>query len=234
VILFVNMKERRRYKRFLIECTDVQCRMFFPTEVKILNISFSGVALSLNRRLNIGDKYTLKIESESNTISLKGLVVWGKMTSPTRDVKDKKFPIYEVGMRFDEVLTGEVADLLTFIRENISNKAIQTRVQGLRVKIIQAKKTFILDDRESDYVKMISLDGMLIESKEELDIEGRFPMEMSFLEDIKPIKFLGRTAYCVEILGKTPKRYDTVIEFIEMNDKDRARLKEFIDILQSI
>jgi hypothetical protein len=234
VILFVNMKERRRCKRFVIEGMDVQCRMFFATEVKILDISFSGVALSLNKRLNIGDKYTLKIESESNTISLKGVVVWGKMTSLTRDVKDKKFPIYEVGMRFDEVLTGEVAELLNFIRENISNKAIKTRVQGLRVKIIQAKKTFILDNRESDYVKMISLGGMLIESKEELDIEGRFPMEMSFLEDIKPTKFLGRTAYCMEIPGKTPKRYDTVIEFIEMNEKDRALLKEFIDILQII
>ncbi len=75
---------------------------------------------------------------------------------------------------------------------------------------------------------------MLIESKEELDIEGRFSMEMSFSEDMKPIKFLGRTAYCMEIPGKTPKRYDRGIEFIEMKEKDRARLKEFIDILQSI
>ncbi len=59
-------------------------------------------------------------------------------------------------------------------------------------------------------------------------------MEMSFSEDVKPIKFLGRTAYCVEIPGKTPQSYDTGIEFIEMNEKDRARLKEFIDMLQDI
>ncbi|HYA15316.1 MAG TPA: PilZ domain-containing protein [Syntrophales bacterium] len=228
------MKEKRRYKRFFIEGMDVQCRMFYASEVKILNISFGGVALSLNKRLNMGDKYTLKIESESNTISLNGVVVWEKMTGLAKEVKGKKFPIYEVGMRFDEVLTGEEADLLNFIRENICDKAIKTRVQGLRVKIIQPEKTVLLDDRESDYVKMISLGGMLIESKEELEIAGRFPMEMSFLSDIKPIKFLGRTAYCTEILGKMPKRYDTVIEFIEMNEKDRARLKEFLEILQAI
>jgi Tfp pilus assembly protein PilZ len=228
------MKERRRYKRFIIEGMDVQCRTFFATEVKILNISFGGVALSLNKRLNMGEEYTLKIESESNTISLKGVVAWVKMTSLTREVKGKKFPIFEVGMRFDEVLTEKGADLLNFIIGNISDKAIKTRVQGLRVKIVQPEKTVISDDRDSYNVKMIGLGGMLIESKEKMDIEGRFPMEMSFSEDIKPIKFLGRIAYCMEIPGKTPKRYDTGIEFIEMNEKDRARLKEFIDVIQTI
>jgi len=56
--------EERRYKRFFIEGKDVQCRMFFATEVEILNISFGGGALSLNKRLNMGEEYTLKIESK--------------------------------------------------------------------------------------------------------------------------------------------------------------------------
>jgi hypothetical protein len=227
------MKEKRRYKRFLIEGMDVQCRMFFTTEVKILNISFGGAALSLNKRLNMGQEYTLKAESESNTISLKGVVVWVKITGLTEEVADKKFPIYEVGIKFHEVLTGKGANLLDFISGNISDKAIKSRVQGLRVNIDYPGKTVILDDRDNYYVKMIGLGGMLIESKEELDIEGIFPMEMSFPEDIKPIKFLGKTASCTEIPGTTPKRYNAGIEFIEMTEKDRARLKEFITILQS-
>ncbi len=134
------MKEKRRYRRFLIEGMDVQCRMFFNTEVKIHDISFGGVALSLDKRLNMGQKYTLKIESESNTMSLEGVVVWEKMTNLTKEVKGKKFPIYEVGMRFDEVLTGKGADLLNFISGNISDKAIKTRLQGLRVKIVEPGK----------------------------------------------------------------------------------------------
>ena len=227
------MKEKRRYKRFLIEGMDVKCRVFFTTEVKILDISFGGVALSVNKRLNMGQEYTLKIESESNTISLKGVVVWENMTSLTSEVKGKNFPIYEVGIKFHEVLTGKGVALLNFISGNISDKAIKARIQGLRVKIIQADNTIISDDHDSYYVKIIGLGGMLIESREELDIEGRFSMEM-ISEDLKPIKFLGRTAYCMEIPGKTPKCYDTGIEFIEMNEEDRARLKEFIDILEAI
>ena len=234
MILLLTVKEKRRYKRFLVEGMDVKCRMFFNTEVKILNISFGGVALSMTKRLNMGEKYTLKIESESNTISLAGVVVWEKMTSLTREVKGKKFPVYEVGMSFNEILTRKGSDLLNFISGNIADKEITTRLQGLRVKIIQPEKTVILDDRDSYYVKMIGLGGMLVESKEELNIDDRYSMEMSFSEDIKPIKFLGRTAYCMEMTGKTPKRYDTGIEFIEMSEKDRERLKEFIDILQSM
>lgn len=228
------MKEKRRYKRFIIEGMDVKCRMFFSTEVKIINISFGGVALSLNKRLNMGEKYTLKIESERNIISLEGVVIWEKMTGLTSEVKGKKLPIYEAGLRFDDVLTGKGADLFDFISGNIFDKAIKTRVQGLRVKIVQPEKTVILDDRDSYYVKMIGLGGMLIESKEELVVGERFPMEMIFSEDKIPLKFLGRTAYCMEIPGKAPKLYDTGIEFIEMNETDSARLKEFIDLLQTI
>jgi hypothetical protein len=233
VIIFINMKERRRCERFIVEGMDVQCRMFFNTEVKILDISVGGAALSLNKRLNMGQQYTLKIESKNNPIALKGVVVWENMTGLT-DVQGVKFPIYEVGIQFHEVLTGKGAELLNIISGNISDKAIKARVHGLRVKIIQPEKTFISDDCDSHCVKMIGLGGMLIESKEELDIEGRFPMELSFSEDTKPIKFLGRTAYCREISGKTPVGYDTGIEFIDMNEEDRAHLKEFIDIIQNI
>jgi hypothetical protein len=234
VILFGIMKEKRRYRRFLIEGMDVQCKMFFASEAKLLNISFGGAALSLSKRLNMGEEYTLKIESESNTITLKGVVVWEKMTNLVCEVKGKKFPLYEVGIRFDDMITGKGAEILDFIRENISDEATKTRVQGLRVKIIQPEKSIILDDRDSYNVKMIGLGGMLIESKENLAIEGRFPMEMSFPEDIRPIRFVGRTAYCIEMPDTTPKRYDAGIEFIEMNENDKARLKEFIDILQTI
>jgi hypothetical protein len=228
------MKERRRFKRFSIEGMEVKCKMFFVTEVEVLNISVGGVALSLNKRLNMGEEYTLNIESESNAISLKGVVVWEKMTSPASNVRGGKMPVYEVGMRFEEVLTGKGAALLNFISDNISGKAIKTRIQGFRVKILQPGKTVLLDDRDSYAVKMIGLGGMLIEGKEALDTEGRFLMEMNFAEEMKPIRFHGRIAYCREIPGKIPQRYETGIEFVQMDEKDSSRLKEFIDILQTI
>jgi len=51
-----------------------------------------------------------------------------------------------------------------------------------------------------------------------LDIEGRFAIEISFLEDRKPIKFLQDSALHGNT-GQIPERYDMRIEFIEMNQK---------------
>lgn len=228
------MKEERRYKRFVIEGMNAQCKIFFTTEVKILNISFGGAALSLNKRLNMGEEYTLKVETESNTISLKGVVIWEKIVRPTTDVNGNNFSVYEIGMSFDEVLTGKGSDLLAFICENVSDGEVKARIKGLRVKIDEPEKTVILDDRDSYGVKMIGMGGMLIESREGLDIDRRSAMEMRLPEDVKPIKFLGRIAYCTAIQGRIPKCYNTGIEFIEMNEKDRARLKAFLDILETI
>lgn len=227
-------EERRRHKRYAIEGMDVQCRMFFTTAVKILNISLGGVSLSLNKRLNMGEEYTLKIESKTNTITLKGVVVWANIAGHTEEREGNKVPIYEVGIRFSDVLTGTGNDLLHFIGDNICDKAIKTRIQGVRLRITDPEEILVLDDRDSFDVKVIGLGGMLIESKEELEVDGRFQMEMSFSEEMKPITFLGRTAYCVEIPGKRPKRYDTGIEFMEMEQSDRDRLKRFIDMLQNI
>ena len=218
----------------MVEDMDIRCRMFFATEVNLINISLGGIALNLLKRLNLGEAYTLKIESEKDAISLKGVVVWVKMTSLTKLIKGRKVPVYEAGMRFDEVLTRKGNDLLNFVSGHFSDEAIKERVQGLRVKIKRPEKCVILDDRESYSVKMIGLGGMLIESDKELSVEGNFPMEIRLPEGVKSIQFLGRAAYCKEIPEKTPKRYDVGIEFVEMKERNRDQLKEFIDILQTI
>lgn len=61
MILFDNVKEKRRYQKFLIEGIDFQCRLFFATDVKIRDISLGGAALSLNKRLNMDKNILLKL-----------------------------------------------------------------------------------------------------------------------------------------------------------------------------
>ena len=228
------MKEKRRYKRFIIEGMDVQCKMFYATDVTVVNMSFNGICLHLSKRLNLGEEYTLKLESTGSSLSVTGVVVWEKLTGRTVKVKNTDLPIYEVGMRFDGVLTNKGNELIDFISGSLPDKAIKTRIQGLRVKISRPEKSIILDDRDNYSVKMIGLGGMLIESRKELHIDERFFMELTFPESDRPLRLWGRTAYCMEIPGKTPKCYDSGIEFMDMNDKQRAQLKEFIEILETL
>ena len=66
------MRDKRKYKRFKLNDLEVNGKMVLATEVKVINISISGISLKANRRLNIGSDYTLKLEGRK-TISLRPL-----------------------------------------------------------------------------------------------------------------------------------------------------------------
>jgi len=77
-------------------------------------------------------------------------------------------------------------------------------------------------------VKKISLGGMLIESIGALEIESRIPMELSIHAD-NPVEFVGRVASCQVIDKDGQKQYEIGIEFIDLTEKDRAKVASFIE-----
>ena len=227
------MEERRKHRRFIIEGMDIHCKMLFATEVRLLNISFGGAALSLSEKLNMGGEYTLKIESEESVVSVPGIVVWERMTELKKNERGEMVPHYEVGIQFKDVFTYKGTELIEFIESNIVEKKLKVRLKGLRVNIVEPEKATILGYHKDYTVKMISLGGMLLETDLKLEVDNRFHMELSFPEEKEQVQFLGRVAYCSEISGKIPTRYDAGIEFVEMEEEGKKKLKEFIDLLQS-
>jgi c-di-GMP-binding flagellar brake protein YcgR len=228
------MKENRQQKRFIIEDMDIQCRMLFATEVKLTNISLNGASLILNKKLNIGNRYILHIQSKDREIKLKGSVVWEKIAKLKRNERGENVPIYEVGLRFDDVLADKGVKLIDFIESNVITKNLKARLRGLRVNIIQPEKTTIFGYGKNFTVLRLGLGGMLIETKQRMDIDLKYSMEINFPEGEQSIKLLGRIASCLEIPETSPKRYDVGIEFIEISEKDSSKLKEFIDFLQNL
>ena len=113
------MEERRKHRRFIIEGMDIHCKMLFATDVRLVNISFGGAALSLSEKLNMGGEYTLKIESEESVVSVPGVVVWEKMTELQKNERGEMVPRYEVGLRFQDVFTYKGNELIDFIESNI-------------------------------------------------------------------------------------------------------------------
>jgi hypothetical protein len=51
------------------------------------------------------------------------------------------------------------------------------------------------------------------------------------LEGVRTIKVLGRVVSCLEVNDRAPKHYAIGIEFIEIADEDKKKLKEFVDTL---
>ena len=222
------MLDKRKYKRFKLNDREVNGKMVLATEVKVIDISISGISLKANRRLNIGSDYTLKLEG-SKTVSLKGTVVWCSLTETRKGSQGEMIPIYSAGMQFKDMSAERKTELQYLIE---SHKIEEVHVTGgtrLNIRFhIKDPENAILIYPDDYKVKTISLGGMLIECLRNFKIESRIPMEM-FIHDDNPLKFVGRVASCRAIDKEGPKKYGIGIEFLNLTEKDREVLASFID-----
>ncbi len=223
------MHEKRRYKRYKLNDLEVHGKMALATEVKVIDISISGIALKANRRLNIGSDYTLKLEG-GKTISLRGTVVWCSLIDNKKGSKGEMIPIYSAGMQFKD-MSNERTTELQYLIESHKKEEVHVIGSSTRLNIrfhIKDPENSILIYPDNYIVKTISQGGMLIECQRNFEIESRMPMEM-FIHDDTPLKFVGRVASCREIDKNGEKKYDTGIEFLGLTEKDREVLTSFMN-----
>ena len=222
------MSDKRKYRRFKLNDREVNGKMVLATEVKVNDISISGISLKANRRLNIGSDYTLKLEG-IKAISLRGTVVWSSLIETRKGSQGEMIPIYSAGMRFNDMPTEKITELQYFIE---SHKIREVHVIGgtrLNVRFhIKDPDNAVLICPDNYKVKTISLSGMLIECSRSFEIESRIPMEM-FIHDENSLGFVGRVASCREIDREDSKKYDIGIEFLNLTEKGRESLASFID-----
>ena len=223
----IIMEDKRRYKRFTLKIQEINGKMLFATQVKVIDISAGGISIKANRRLNIGREYSLKLEG-MKAISLRGSVIWSSLGESRGRSNGEVVPIYSAGLKFTNMTEEKTAELLSFIE---SNKKEEVPVIGgtrlhIRFRINDPKKA-ILNFPSSYKVKEISLGGMLIECVRGLEIESRIPMEL-YIQAANPVEFVGRVASCEVIVRDGQKQYDIGIEFIELTGKDKAMVASFL------
>lgn len=226
------MQDKRKYIRFKLNDLEVNGKMALATEVKVIDISISGISVKANRRLNIGGDYTLKLEGRK-TISLRGTVIWCSLTDSRKGPGGEMIPMYSAGMQFKD-MSKERTTELQYLIDTYKIKEIQV-VGGTRQYIrfnIKDPENVVLIYPDNYKVKTISLGGMLIECQRNFEIESRIPMEM-LIHDNKPFKFMGRVASSRAIDEKGQITYDIGIEFLALTEKDREMLTLFIDYVNS-
>lgn len=235
------MKERRRYPRFSVEIMDLNGKILFANEVKILDLSVGGALIKADKRLNIGRNYVLKIESKDRNLTVQGTVVRCTL-SESRKVRGNIIPIYTAGMQFTNLSTEKMNEIVDFIRENLAQhekrevcKPDMFKTSGVRLHV-----RFLIENPEKASVqyydvykvRKISLCGMLIESEEPVKAGDRLSMEMKLFED-KVIHFMGKIINCQPLKDTFPMIYEIGIEFDEMPEENKMVLKRFIDSLSS-
>ncbi|MBE0425861.1 MAG: PilZ domain-containing protein [Nitrospirae bacterium] len=233
------MQERRHYQRFSVDIMDIHGKILFASDVKILNISIGGILLKADKRLNIGRSYILKLENRGKNLTIQGTVVRCTLSESQR-VQGNIIPIYTAGMQFTNLSNEKMNEIADFIKDNFIDyqnrevfKPDMFKMSGIRLHV-----RFHIDDPEKatvhyfDVYKVtkISLNGMLIESEEAVKVEDKLPMEMTLSEN-EILRFFGRISRCQPIKDTDPSRYEIGIEFIEISEQEKTRLKTFINSL---
>jgi hypothetical protein len=217
--------EQRRAPRFVVE--GIQGTMTSASQVEILNMSISGAAIRLDRNLRVGGEYSLRLELNDTVLAVKGVVVWSVLSEIQKGREDETKPFYSAGMKFKDILSQRLMELLEFIDQH---KIVQeNRLGGLRFHIDAPGKA-LLDVPQSYRVRVISLSGLLMETDQPLDLRHDYPMEVT-LESGDVLRFTGRVAYCGAPAEGAPKRYEIGVAFADMPPADRARLAKFIETL---
>jgi Tfp pilus assembly protein PilZ len=199
--------------------------MVLSSEVDIINLSLGGLAIRANRRLNIGSECTLTLDVHDKPLKTTGIVVWSVLTDIGRRGEDS-VPYYSAGLRFVDILSDKVQDLMDFIE--LHKMAQEHRLSGIRFQI-RAEGKAMLDGLQAYNVKLISLSGMLMETDRAFELDEVYRMEI-LPADADPIEFTGRVASIVEVdleEGAAPL-HQMGIEFVEMTSEDRERLTAFV------
>ncbi len=118
-----TIQERRQYKRMKVEHMEVNSEMPSATYVKIIDISKNGVFVKADRKLDIGKKYSLKIEYENKVLFVKAVVVWSLLEDNVEDAAGNIIPIYIAGMQFTDVLKGKITEIISMIEIDINTSS---------------------------------------------------------------------------------------------------------------
>lgn len=217
--------ENRRSRRY--EVKGIRGNILYTHDIEVLNISIDGMAVETKKRLDMNRTYTFKFYQKNSVINLRGKVVWSILVSKEDD-KGLIVPVYRAGIRFLDTYTEEAMAIAEFIEEH-KVKTVEKRLGGIRFKI---KKTdnIKIEYPESYEVKKLSLNGMLVETNTLFKKDSYHELELEIDGEILIIK--SRVAYSEKILDEKIPRFNIGFEFVEMSDKDKAVLKNFIKSLE--
>jgi len=232
------MKDRRMHPRFTADILDMHGKSSYAGNVRILDMSITGIALKTLRNLEAGSECILQIKGEDKALNAKAVVVWSSPAGDIRTPKGNTLPTYKIGMKFvdtSDEKTKEVADFIAQNRREEDKKADVFALSGLRVHVrfrIEAPEESTLISMRSHKIINIGLGGMLMKSSDPLNIGNKLSLDIIRSEN-RSIKVLGCVVSCRE--AKDANRgYYVGIEFLDMADKDREMLRELICLLENM
>jgi PilZ domain-containing protein len=214
--------QTRRFARYRVD--GVSGRMVFASRVSILDLGLGGVGILADRRVDIGNEYSLTLERGRRTAHVKGVVTWSAVRGLHKRVRGESVAEYAGGMRFTDPLSGRARTLIEILGD--ARSAEEQRLDGLRFEITDGQA--VLGEPTTYRVRFISLTGLLIESDWPLQVDSVYAMEILVRPSHARIAFVGRIASRYPPYGDWRGHYQTGIEFVEISLEARERLDALV------
>jgi len=224
-------RDKRRYKRFKLELVEVSGKMSLADKVEIIDVSLGGVSLRVDRRLNPGREYTLKLGGKARSYDLKCIVVRSELSGIEEKSTGERVMIYTAGMRFKESSTCQVEEFFKSIQ--LAKKETLPSESDRRIDVrfvIHTPGEKILSYPAQFKVKDVSLCGFLMQTDVNLSLQSIIPMELAVHND-NFVRFNGRVASTRMYEEQGETRYDIGVEFTDLSEEGAELLKSFIDYL---
>lgn len=222
--------KKRRYPRYPLRGMDVRAHLLFIEEIELCNLSLGGAGIRTLEDPHVGEEYLLRIRDEKISRALRCSVVWKREIRSDSSLHKG----YTAGLHFHDIASDEIVILKDYMRN--SGTPIATRISDefrpspLRFSFTTHTKAVLKCPRALQ-VQTISLGGMLIESERAPRIESNYLMKLPLPRQAPPIRIKGRIASVMPRKESRNPRFDIGVEFLTMEDPDRARLTNFIQSL---
>jgi hypothetical protein len=215
-------QKARAHRRY--EVHDLHGSLLFRIEVKVLNLSLSGMAVETTQQIKLGKIYSVTLGSAQDSVDVDGVVKWCHLVKTRAGPKGEPVNVYHVGITFDGTLTDKASRLLSFMQGHVV-LALQHRIVG-RFKL-KPGSPVALSTRYDFEVLKLSLSGMLVETRLQPDVDSSFDMELTILG--KPFEVAGRIANVRRVGGTDVDPASQLgVQFLELDEAREKVLREFI------
>ncbi len=218
--------DKRRFPRFDVH--DLDGSLQLAMDVRVQNLSVSGMAVETSARLTVGRSYRFKLRHRDRVLPVAGTVAWSFLHRTQRNAVGDVQPVYRAGVRFDGILTDDAKALIEILEEKAVLR-LDKRIFG-RFPVPQVDDVEV--DSESHFnVRRISLSGMLIESpmppkigqtlQAELDLgEGPVPLAFRVVNVEKGERDDAPARVGVEFVDLEPDQIQAIESFVALHLDD--------------
>ena len=213
---------QRRHKRY--EVHDVHGSLLFRTQVKVRNLSVSGLALETAERLQLGRTYAIHLAGNDDAVDVHGTIRWCHLASARPRPGAEARAVYEAGLAFEDVFTEKAKGLLGFLEHHVVLSPHERLTGRFRAEDLLPAE---IEARYDFEVLKLSLSGMLVRTPLEASLGARFGVELSLHDDLVPLA--GRVAFVQrDEATKGEVATQLGLEFVDVADDARRSLADYI------